>query len=149
MPVFFPCQRTKQLGGEHRHRAWPPPAWLPPSSMRLETPRHPWPLSHSPWNPSRSPSVPIPPLLSLPPATERSPSPPTSARAATAIPKPLRHALELRRSSLVLLVVSRDQKGPEQPPSSSSSSFGLGALLRRFGHSGAPPSPLTLPTAPR
>ena len=72
MPVFFPCQRTKQLGGEHRHRAWPPPAWLPPSSMRLETPRHPWPLSHSPWNPSRSPSVPIPPLLSLPPATERS-----------------------------------------------------------------------------
>ena len=40
--------------------------------MRLETPRHPWPLSHSPWNPSRSPSVPIPPLLSLPPATERS-----------------------------------------------------------------------------
>ena len=40
--------------------------------MRLETPRHPWPLSHSPWNPSRSPSVPIPPLLSLPLATERS-----------------------------------------------------------------------------
>ena len=71
-PVFFPCQRTKQLGGEHRRRAWPPPAWLPPSSMRLETPRHPWPLSHSPWNPSRSPSVPIPPLLSIPPATERS-----------------------------------------------------------------------------
>ena len=92
---------------------------------------------------------PYPPLLSLPPATERSPSPPTSARAAAAIPKPLRHALELRRSSLVLLVVSRDQKSPGTPPPTFSPSPAAEDLLRRFGHSGAPPSPLTLPTAPR
>ena len=88
---------------------------------------------------------PYPPLLSLPPATERSPSPPTSARAAAAILKPLRHALELRRSSLVLLVISRDQKSPGTPPPTFSPSSAAGDLPRRPARSDASPAPSSAP----
>ena len=79
---------------------------------------------------------------------ERSSSPPFAIAAATSHPMPRRRAKKLHQDALVLLNVSRDQKDPEQPPSSSSSSFGPGALLRRFGHSDASPSSLTIPTVP-
>ena len=48
-----PCQRTKQLGGERRRRAWPPPACCRLPDVALETPRAP------------RPSQPLPVLLSL------------------------------------------------------------------------------------
>ena len=93
------------------------------------------------WTHPRAPRTPqashsLPELLSSSGSLARShrthPPPPTSFLAATATPSPLRRAPELRCSALVLLVISRDQKGPEQPTSSSSPSFGPGAVLRRI-----------------
>ena len=111
-PCHLPPLAPKQLGGERRCRLGhllPPclPPLLPGDATRPPRPSLTLPcLSLRPY----------PPLISLPPVTKRSPSPPTSARAAAAIPKPLRHALALHRSSLVLLVVSRDQRSPGAPP---------------------------------
>ena len=57
---------------------------------------------------------------------------PMSYTTATIPLSPPRRLPELRSASLDLLDVSRDQKGPEQPPSTSSPSFGPGAVLRRI-----------------
>ena len=43
-----PCQRMKQLGGERRRRAWPPPACSHLPDVTLETPCAPQALSASP-----------------------------------------------------------------------------------------------------
>ena len=43
-----PCQRTKQLGGELRRRAWPPPVCCRLPDIALETPRAPRPSQSLP-----------------------------------------------------------------------------------------------------
>ena len=104
----------------------------------LDPPRPPLSL----WTPSSS-SV-------LPPSRHRTHlGAPLAVAMTTATPSPLRRAPELLHLVANPLTEPRDRKGPEQPPSSSSPSFGPGAVSVEFGHSGAPPSPLTLPTAPR
>ena len=134
----LPPLAPKLLGGER----WRCPGHLLLPPVSLATPRTLPGLALSPCL--------LPPFSgSLSPPPSGAPSPPTPFAAATTTLSPPRRLPELRCSALVLLIVSRDHKGPEQPPSPSSSSFGPGAILRQFGHSGAPPSPLTLPTAPR
>ena len=103
------------------------------------TPSH---FSLALWTPSSS--------SALPPSRHRTHlRAPLAVAMTTATPSPLRRAPELLHLVANPLTEPRDRKGPEQPPSSSSPSFGPGAVSVEFGHSGAPPSPLTLPTAPR
>ena len=103
----------------------------------LDPPRPPLSL----WTPSSS---------VLPPSRHRTHlGAPLAVAMTTATPSPLRRAPELLHLVANPLTEPRDRKGPEQPPSSSSPSFGPTPFSVEFGHSGAPPSPLTLPTAPR
>ena len=106
----------------------PPPASLLASAT-------PWRRHAAPSGLSQLPPVLIPfscsPSRSAP-RTRTEPSPPTPFAAATIPLSPPRRLPELRSASLDLLDVSRDQKGPEQPPSTSSPSFGPGAVLRRI-----------------
>ena len=106
----------------------PPPASLLASAT-------PWRRHAAPSGLSQLPPVLIPfscsPSRSAP-RTQTEPSPPTPFAAATIPLSPPRRLPELRSASLDLLDVSRDQKGPEQPPSSSSPSVGPGAVLRRI-----------------
>ena len=108
-----PCHLPRLPGGQTG--AWraptlprPPPASPAPPSNAMTMPRVPSLFS-------LTRCILSPPLALSLELIRVQPSPLTSARAATAIPKPLRHALELRRSYLVLFVVSCDQKSPWMP----------------------------------
>jgi len=114
-----PCRLPLPVG---RGEAWraperprPPPA--SPGHLLLP-PRRPGDATRLPRPSLTLPCLslrPYPPLLPLSRPDRTEPPPPTSSLAATATPSPLRRAPELRRSSLVLLVVSRDQKSPWMP----------------------------------
>ena len=143
-PCLLPPLAPKQLGGERRrclgHLLLPLVALdsvrNATQPLALLTPSGPLPL---PWL-SLS-------LSSCDPRTHL--GAPLAVAMTAATPSPLRRAPELLHLVANPLTEPRDRKGPEQPPSSSSPSFGPGAVSVEFGHSGAPPSPLTLPTAPR
>ena len=108
-----------------------------------------------PWFPPATPRSPLGPLslfLEAPPLcsfslarTRTQPSPPTLFAADTIPLSPPRRLPELRKSSLVLLVVSRDQKSPGTPPRRFPPRRPPRIFSVEFGHSGAPPSSLTLP----
>ena len=97
----------------------------PTPSRRHEDGPDPPRSSLSLWTPSSS-SV-------LPPSRHRTHlGAPLAVAMTTATPSPLRRAPELLHLVANPLTEPRDRKGPEQPPSSSSPSFGPGAVLRRI-----------------
>ena len=149
LPVVFLLGTVGQrrVAGARAHAPEPPPACRP-APDRLRMPRTPSGLSQLP--PVLIPSSCSPSRSA--PRTRTEPSPPTPFAAATIPLSPPRRLPELRSASLDLLDVSRDQKGPEQPPSTSSPSFGPGAVLRRIRPLRRAPEladpPCTIPVSP-
>ena len=151
-PTSSPLSSSSPRTEAARWRAPMPPRPPPASLLASATP---WRRHAAPSGLSQLPPVLIPfscsPSRSAP-RTRTEPSPPTPFAAATIPLSPPRRLPELRSASLDLLDVSRDQKGPEQPPSSSSPSFGPGAVLRRIRPLRRAPEladpPCTIPVSP-
>ena len=156
-PPLSPSSSARRTGTRPARAATRPGHLLPASATSclpaclhysLETPR-------GSLRPLSTPSRAHPLLLlslSLRTSDRTEPSPPTPFAAATIPLSPPRRLPELRSASLDLLDVSRDQKGPEQPPSSSSPSFGPGAVFRRIRPLRRAPEladpPCTIPVSP-
>ena len=122
----------------------PPPAstWEPRAFyQRHGDARRPCPLSLTRFSLS-------PPLALSLELIQAQPSPPTSARAAAAIPKPLRHALELRRIFLILSTELHGAGRPRASPRRRLQPPDAGDLHRRPACSGLSPKPLTNPAEP-
>ena len=136
-----PARAGRQLPVGRARRRAPPPAWLPPSSMRLETPRHPWPLSHSPWNPSHSPSL-LPLLCSLS-LTRPSGAHRRRRRLPGPQPPPRSHYASLSSALTPWSYTrdARDQRRPQSTGASSSSSPVPEDRRRQFAVAEASPSP--------
>ena len=106
----------------------PPPAY--PLAAGGTRGRHALPLA--PCTSPLSPWTPFPPLLPSRAHHRAELAAIVAVPMTTATPSPLRRAPELLHLVANPLTEPRDRKGPEQPPSSSSPSFGPGAVLRRI-----------------
>ena len=144
-PVFFPCQRTKQLRAG-RTRADAGHLLLRRGSLPdfLATPRR------RPRPPLTSPSLsgpPSPSLLCFPSRDRTEPPPPTRATVATGHPTAHRRPRKLRRSSLYLLNEPRGPGRAATPPSMSSSTSGPPAIFVKFAGSGPSPTSPSVPSS--
>ena len=139
-------------GGECGRRARAPPRHATcspaclPSPPRLDAPGrcHASPLLSL----TLHPALPSSPSLSLSHG-RTPPSPPFTIAADTGHPSLPRLAQRLRLDPLFLSTKPRGPGRPASPPTSLFPSSATGGRRRRFAALRPPPSPLTLPTAPR